>query len=104
MTDEELVAAFESTELQDFPHAAHVRVAWWYLRRYPYPEALDRFTIALKRFAASKGVPDKYDEGITVAYMSLIAARLEAARELSWEAFIAANADLLTRRAGAVSN
>jgi hypothetical protein len=33
MSDDELVGAFESCELDGdaVPHASHVRVAWWYL-------------------------------------------------------------------------
>ena len=52
MTDEELIAAFESTALpaEQFSHATHVRVAWWYLRQSPLPTALGRFTAALRRF------------------------------------------------------
>ena len=44
MTDEALVAAFESAELagDQFSHTEHVRVAWWYLQRSPLPEALQR--------------------------------------------------------------
>jgi hypothetical protein len=99
MTDDELIAAFESTELpaDQFSHGAHVRVAWWYLRTSPLPEALTRFSQALKRFAASKGAPGKYHETITVAYMLLIAERLDRAGQLTWPEFAAANPDLLTR-------
>jgi hypothetical protein len=100
MTDEELIAAFESTELpaEQFSHATHVRVAWWYLCHSPLPDALARFSQALRRFAESKGVPGKYHETITVAYMLLIAERLDGARELSWPQFAAANPDLLVRQ------
>ena len=99
MTDEQLIEAFESTELagDQFSHAEHVRVAWHYLSQASLHEALTRFTVALQRFAAAKGVPDKYHETITVAYMLLIAERLEGRRGLSWTEFAAANPDLLTR-------
>jgi hypothetical protein len=33
VTDDELVQAFETCTLEEFPHALHVRVAWCYLRR-----------------------------------------------------------------------
>jgi len=95
MTDEELVHGFETTALDEFPHAAHVRVAWYYLRRYPILAAIARFRAALQRFAASKGTPERYHETITVACMLIIAERLCGARDLSWEAFAARNPDLL---------
>jgi hypothetical protein len=97
MTDDALVAAFESTELPAdlFPHAAHVRVAWWYLHRHPILIALARFRTGLQRFAAAKGKPDRYHETITIALMLLIAERLGGARDLSWDAFAARHPELL---------
>lgn len=96
MSDEELIAAFESTELpaDQFTHTAHVRVAWWYLVHTSLPEALLRFSRALQRFADAKGATGKYHETVTVAYMLILAERLEAARGLSWSEFAAANTDL----------
>src|SRR5688500_14849507 len=78
MTDDELVQAFEAATLPPdlFSHAAHVRVAWWYLRRYSLPEGLLRFTAALRGFAAANGAPDRYHETVTVGYFLLIADRL----------------------------
>ena len=98
MTDEELIRAFESTELSadDFPHAAHVRVAWCYLNREPLLVALTRFRRALQRFTAAKGKPERYHETITIAYVLLIAERLGHAPGASWEQFASANPDLLT--------
>jgi hypothetical protein len=97
MTDDELVRAFESGALPSdaFPHAAHVRVAWWYLQRHPILTALARFRTALQRFAAGKGKPERYHETITIAYMLLIAERLASSRELTWDEFASRNGDLL---------
>lgn len=89
MTDEELVQAFESVTLAPaaFSHAAHVRVAWWYLQQASLPDALGRFSAGLRRFAAAHGVPGKYHETMTVAWVLLIAERLGPARALPWDAF-----------------
>ena len=99
MTDDELIAAFESTELatEQFTHATHVRVGWWYLRHSPLPEALSRFITGLQRYAASKGASGKYHETITVAYMLIIAERVADHPNWSWDQFAAANPDLLIR-------
>jgi hypothetical protein len=78
-------------------HAAHVRVAWWYLRQAPLPEALARFSRALRRFAAAQGAADKYHETITVAWMALVAERLQASPDLDWDAFAARYPELLVR-------
>jgi hypothetical protein len=99
MTDEQLVAAFESTDLaaDHFTHVHHVRVAWWYLRHASLPEALLRFSTALRRFADAKGASRKYHETITVAYMLIIADRLADRTDWSWDQFAAANPDLFLR-------
>jgi hypothetical protein len=99
LSDEALIAAFESTELPAdlFTHAAHVRVAWYYLRSSPVLEAIVRFSRSLRRFAASKGATTKYHETITVAYLLIIRDRLEGARELTWPEFAERNPDLFER-------
>lgn len=100
MDDERLVRAFEQGTLpgSEFTHAAHVRVAWWYLRDRPFPEALAAFCTALRAFAAALGAAGKYHETMTVAYMLLIAERLDEARDLAWDAFAARFPELLERQ------
>jgi hypothetical protein len=105
MTEDELVAAFESARLpaEQFSHAEHVRVAWWYLGRYSLPCAVVRFATALRRFAAAHGAAGKYHETVTVAWMLIIAERLRGSGASSWDAFAAANADLLVRTPSVLS-
>ena len=96
MDDQALLAAFESATLETFHHADHVHMAFLYLSQYPAPEALARFSSALARFATAKGKPGLYHETITWAYFLLIRDRMaRAAGRPSWEAFAAANPDLL---------
>jgi hypothetical protein len=95
-TDLELLARFEDGSLpkEEFKHLAHVRVAWTLLALAPLPEALARFSAALKRLAAGYGVPELYSETITVFYMLVIHARRRDAAALGFEDFRAANPDL----------
>ena len=97
MTTDELIAQFEAATLPGsaFKHAEHVQAAWGYLRRYPREEALERFTLALRRFAAANGAPGKYDGPLTAVWFQLIADRMadDSARE--WRAFIARHPELL---------
>ena len=106
MTDDELIAAFESTELsaEQFSHAAHVRVAWWYLQHASLLEAVRRFSESLKRFAAANGVSGKYHETITVAYLLIVAERLAEYPNSSWDEFAATNPDLLVSKPSVVAN
>jgi hypothetical protein len=64
MSDQELIRGFESDALPEssFHHADHVRLAFAYLRECSVFEALERFSSALKRFAAARGKTQLYNE------------------------------------------
>ena len=100
MEDEDLVRAFEAGKVPDggFGHEQHVRVAWWYVRRHPLPDAMARFIAGLKHFAKCQNKPDLYHETITVAYVLLINERLSDSRNLDWRAFAERHSDLLRWR------
>ena len=99
VTDEALLSGFEAGRLDAFHHADHVHVAWIYLSRLPFVEALDAFTRHLKQFAAAAGKPDLYHETITVAYLLLIQDRIaRRGRGRTWDDFAGANSDLLVWR------
>jgi hypothetical protein len=78
-----------------FHHRDHVRMAWLYVREHGLEAAVTAFTADLRAFAIAKGVPRLYHATITVAYLTLIAERLTVAPDGDWDAFAAANADLL---------
>ena len=97
-TDDELLAAFEAGREPEggFHHREHLRVAWLYLRRDPWPVALGRFSEGLKRFAAAQGKPGLYHETVTVAYFLLIHQRMAEGRpDSSFDAFVARYPELL---------
>src|SRR5438552_7594760 len=98
MTNEEIVRQFEKGRApgESFHHTDHIHVAFSYLSQYPAIAALQKFSDALKRFAAEQGKPQLYHETITWAYLFLIRERmLRANPAQSWEDFAAANPDLL---------
>ena len=100
MNDRDFLSAFEDSTLpEEFHHRDHVRAAWLLLRETSPAAALDRFSSALKRFAATKGKTGLYHETITWAYLLLINERIErGAREAEWDDFALANPDLLVWR------
>jgi hypothetical protein len=101
MTDDELLAGFENCTLANevFHHEEHVRVAFLYLCRYSALDALERFSIALTRFATAHEKTTLYNETVTWAYILLIRERMaRAGRTQSWPEFRAGNADLFDRK------
>ena len=101
MTDAEFLASLEAATLPeaDFNHAGHVRAAWLYLRQGSFPEALAKMGGALRNYAAAHGLPDRYHETVTVAFLALINERLQLRGDGGdWRSFLGQNRDLLDRR------
>jgi len=102
MRNEEIIRRFESGNVPEdsFRHADHVRLAFAYLSEYPSLEALDKFSGALKRFAAALGKSQLYNETITHAYFFLIRERMARSSDHDWEEFVLRNSDLLVWKGG----
>jgi hypothetical protein len=104
MTDQEIIKRFESGEVPEssFHHADHVRLAFAYLKKYSILAALEKFSAALKQFAAGHGKTQLYNETITWAYIFLIAERIaRSGAELpEWNHFAEKNPDLLVWKDG----
>jgi hypothetical protein len=99
LSDQEFLAKVEEATIAagDFDHVAHVRAAFLLLRdSTSFAMGLDRMSRALKRITEQAGVPGKYHETITVAFMALVHERMASAPpEESWPAFIERNRDLV---------
>jgi len=104
-SNECLVSDFEQSRVPgEFHHADHVRVAFAYVSQFPFLEAVEKFSAALKRFALAKGKPNLYHETITWAYLFLIRERsARALRTQTWEEFAECNPDLLVWRGGVLA-
>jgi|SRR6185295_3953738 hypothetical protein len=98
--DDDFLAALENTTLPlaAFDHRAHVRAGYLYLTRHGLGGAIERFSTALKAFAAANGKHGLYHETITVAFLALINEHAAAGDTRDWESFIAANPELLDRQ------
>jgi hypothetical protein len=108
-TAPDFIRQFEngSASGETFHHADHVCLAFAYLGEYPLLEALQKFCLALRRFAVAHGKPQLYHETITYAYFFVISERMArqevAARQTPWETFAATNGDLLVWNGGILS-
>jgi hypothetical protein len=84
MTDDELLQRFEAQALsrQEWTHRCHVKVAYLYLSRHPFAEALARIRQGIQALNKANKVPEGpasgYNETTTVAFAHLIAATIEA--------------------------
>jgi hypothetical protein len=71
----------------EFPHREHVRMAFEMLRRHDFAESVLHFSRTLRGMAERAGKPQAFNQTITVAFLALIAQRMEAAAEADFPAF-----------------
>jgi hypothetical protein len=120
MTDDEFLLAFQTCAITrpEWTHEAHVRMAWLYVTRLPFVEALDRIRHGIRKLnsrigqppithrapvfrksaarSSTNGNPNGYHETITVGLSRIIAGR--ACPDEDFAAFCARNPDLLDRK------
>ena len=98
-TEDELLALETGTlDPAMLPHSEHVRLGYEMLGRYPFGEAVARFSRGLRLIAAKAGKPEVYHETITVAFLAVIGERRVRGGDDSWDDFKDKNGDLLDKR------
>ncbi len=97
----ELLTQFETLEIDPttFGHKEHVQVAFEMLHKYSYLDACTKYMKVIDVLARSVGAYDKLNITITFAFLSLIAERIYANKELEYKDFIKKNPDLLSSKA-----
>ena len=93
---EEMARLFESCNVDagSFTHADHIGVAYDMLRRYDFLDASVRYSTGIRAIAAAAGAEQKFNTTITLAFLSLIAERMETTDHESYEEFVEKNSDL----------
>jgi len=82
MDDETFVARFEAAAfpMDQWHHREHVKIAYLYLRRYTFGDALKRMRLNIQSLNASHKVPESpargYNETMTQAWLRLVHASL----------------------------
>ena len=96
---ETLARSFEACDIDasDFSHVDHVGVAYEMLRRYDFLDASVRYSSSIKTIAANAGAAQKFNATITLAFLSLIAERIETTVHGSYDEFLEKNPDLFER-------
>jgi hypothetical protein len=82
-----------------FSHVDHVRMAFEILGSYDFAQAAFHYSRALRAMTERLGKPEVFHQTLTIAFLALIAERLQARSYPDFEVFAAANPDLLSRSA-----
>ena len=83
----------------DFPHREHVRMAFEMLRRHDFAETAWLYSRALRLMTARVGKPEAFNQTTTIAFLSLIAERMERGGAPDFAAFVRAHPEMLDKRA-----
>ena len=83
----------------NFPHREHVRMAFEMLRRHDFAETVLHCSRALRAMTARAGKPQAFHQTVTIAFLSLIAERLERGHPADFAAFQRDNAELFEKNA-----
>jgi len=105
-SDQDFLRAFEDCTLpfEQWKHRAHIKVAYLYLRKLPYEQALAKARTNIKRYNAATNTPETlergYHETITAAWMRLVEFTLhEYGPAATADEFLDAQEHLLNRKA-----
>src|SRR5437764_14882182 len=106
LDDDALLAGFASGRLApgEFRHEEHLRAAFLYLTRSgDFGEGAVRFRRDLRRFAAAHGVPERYHETLTWAYLALVNERAHGSSFATSAGFLRSHPELLDAKGGVFS-
>jgi len=96
MNDAEFLKQFEAGHLHEFPHRAHLRMAWLYLRADGFEQGSDKIRVGVHHLAAAHGTSGKYHETITMFWIYLVHYAMTLNPEIErFERFIDAHNHLL---------
>ena len=90
--------SFEACEIDasEFGHIDHVGVAFEMLRKYDFLNAAANYSTCINTIATRAGAEDKFNTTITLAFLSLIAERMQVSQTDSFAEFIEENVDLMS--------
>ncbi|MEO8396207.1 MAG: hypothetical protein ABI700_24650 [Chloroflexota bacterium] len=90
MNDSEFLKQFEAGLLHEFPHRAHLRMAWLYLRADGFERGSEKIRAGVRHLGGAHGAPGKYHETITLFWAYLVHYAILLSPEIDdFEAFIA---------------
>jgi hypothetical protein len=84
-------------DISAFPHEQHVRMGFELLGRHDFAEAAHLYSRALRAMTERAGQPHLFHQTITIAFLSLIAERMQAGKSADFVDFAAGNPELLEK-------
>ncbi|HYM28971.1 MAG TPA: hypothetical protein VET66_12540 [Steroidobacteraceae bacterium] len=85
------------TDAAAFPHREHVRMAFEMLRRHDFAESVWLFSRALRAMVARAGKPQAFNQTVTIAFLALIAERMESRAHADFAAFASHNPEVFDK-------
>jgi hypothetical protein len=82
-----------------FPHREHVRMGFEMLRRHDFAETVFHFSSTLRAMAVRAGKPQAFHQTVTIAFLALIAERMDSGDYADFDSFARANTDLFEKSA-----
>ncbi|MEJ2060472.1 MAG: hypothetical protein P8Y64_08295 [Gammaproteobacteria bacterium] len=103
--DETYLARFQARDLgpEYFDHKGHLYMAWLHLNHYDLEEANTRVCEGIHDLADKFGAPEKFNHTLSEALMRIMAKRIHGDMSHNFEAFLAANPDLVTDARGVLA-
>jgi hypothetical protein len=100
LPDRDFIATFEQAAFSkhDFPHRAHVRMAWLYIRQLGVDGAVDHASDGIRRLAHAHGHTTLYHDTLTRAWVYLIADKVASPPVEDFDVFLAAHPELLDKQ------
>src|SRR5579862_2458549 len=74
----------------DFPHREHVRMGFEMLRRHDFLTSVQHYSQALRSMTARAGHPQAFNQTLTIAFLSLIAERMQQHPQADFAALVSA--------------
>ena len=96
MDDAEFLKQFEAGKIHEFPHRAHIRLAWLYLRAEGLEQGARKSAPRILHVTQAHGAPGKYHETITLFWVYLVHYAITLTPEIDdFEEFLALYPHLL---------
>ena len=85
-------------DLTRFSHREHLRMAYELLRQDEFLDATVRYSRALRLIVGRAGKAEAFNQTVTIAFLALVAERLQGGAWPDFEAFVQAHPELLQKQ------